>query len=46
MSLAAQLGYLGLEVSNLGAWRRFVSDALGLEMGAPRPDGASGGCRF
>jgi 2,3-dihydroxybiphenyl 1,2-dioxygenase len=40
MSLAAQLGYLGLEVSNLGAWRRFVSEALGLEMGAPRPDGA------
>src|SRR5579863_3519536 len=40
MSLTAQLGYLGLEVSNLGAWRRFASEALGLEIGAPRPDGA------
>jgi 2,3-dihydroxybiphenyl 1,2-dioxygenase len=40
MSLTAQLGYLGLEVSNLGAWRRFATEALGLEIGAPRADGA------
>lgn len=40
MSLTAQLGYLGLEVSDLGAWRRFAGEALGLELGAFRPDGA------
>jgi 2,3-dihydroxybiphenyl 1,2-dioxygenase len=40
MSLTAQLGYLGLEVSDPGAWRRFANEALGLEIGDPRPDGA------
>jgi len=40
MSLTAELGYLGFEVSNLDAWRRFASEALGLEIGDPRPDGA------
>jgi 2,3-dihydroxybiphenyl 1,2-dioxygenase len=40
MSTAAQLGYLGLEVSALGAWRRFATELLGLAVGAPRPDGA------
>jgi 2,3-dihydroxybiphenyl 1,2-dioxygenase len=40
MSTAAQLGYLGLEVSDLGAWRRFARGVLGLAIGAPRPDGA------
>jgi 2,3-dihydroxybiphenyl 1,2-dioxygenase len=40
MGTAAKLGYLGLEVSDLGAWRRFARDLLGLAIGAPRPDGA------
>ena len=40
MGTAAELGYLGLEVSDLGAWRRFARDVLGLTIGAPRPDGA------
>ena len=40
MGTAAKLGYLGLEVRDLGAWRRFARDLLGLEICAPRPDGA------
>ena len=40
MSLTAELGYLGLEVSNLGAWRGFAEQALGLDIGPRRPDGA------
>ena len=40
MGTVAQLGYLGLEVSDLGAWRRFATELLGLAIGAPRPDGA------
>ncbi len=40
MGTAAQLGYLGLEVSDLGAWRRFARDLLGLAVGSLRPDGA------
>ena len=40
MSTATQLGYLGLEVSDLGAWRRFATGLFGLAVGAPRPDGA------
>ena len=40
MSTAAQLGYLGLEVSDLGAWRGFATDLLGLGIGGPRSDGA------
>ena len=40
MSTAAQLGYLGFEVSDLGAWRRFATELFGLAVGAPRPDGA------
>jgi extradiol dioxygenase len=40
MGTAAQLGYLGFEVSDLGAWHRFARDLLGLASGAPRPDGA------
>lgn len=35
-----QLGYLGLEVSDLDAWRRFATEVLGLAVGAPRPGGA------
>jgi 2,3-dihydroxybiphenyl 1,2-dioxygenase len=30
MSDAMKLGYLGLEVNDLGAWRRFAEDVLGL----------------
>jgi 2,3-dihydroxybiphenyl 1,2-dioxygenase len=40
MITAAQLGYLGLEVSDIGAWRRFATELLGLAVGTPRPDGA------
>jgi 2,3-dihydroxybiphenyl 1,2-dioxygenase len=40
MSTVAQLGYLGLEVSDIDAWRRFATELLGLAVGAPRPDGA------
>ena len=40
MHLSAQLGYLGLEVSDLAAWRRFASEVLGLDIGQARPDGA------
>lgn len=40
MSTTAQLGYLGLEVSDLGAWRGFATDLLGLAVGEPRSDGA------
>ena len=40
MSTVAQLGYLGLDVSDLGAWRRFATEVLGLAVGAPQPDGA------
>jgi extradiol dioxygenase len=40
MGTAAKLGYLGLEVSDLGAWRRFAREVLGLGAGAPRPDDA------
>jgi len=40
MSTAAQLGYLGLEVSDPDAWRHFATDVLGLAVGEPRHDGA------
>jgi 2,3-dihydroxybiphenyl 1,2-dioxygenase len=40
MSTVAQLGYLGIEVSDVGAWRRFATELLGLAVGAPRPGGA------
>jgi 2,3-dihydroxybiphenyl 1,2-dioxygenase len=40
MGTAAKLGYLGFEVSDLGAWRRFARELLGLAMGPPRPDGS------
>lgn len=40
MSTAAQLGYLGLEVSDPDAWRHFATEVLGLAFGVPRPDGA------
>jgi len=40
MDSIMQLGYLGLEVSDVGAWRTFAADLLGLDLGAPRPDGA------
>ena len=40
MGTAAQLGYLGIEVGDLGAWRRFACEVLGLAIGSPRSDGA------
>jgi len=40
MSTVAQLGYLGLEVSDLGAWRGFATELLGLAVGEPRSDGS------
>ncbi|MGH7125476.1 MAG: hypothetical protein ACREFI_13960, partial [Stellaceae bacterium] len=40
MGTAAKLGYLGVEVTDLGAWRRFARDLLGLAIGVPRSDGA------
>jgi 2,3-dihydroxybiphenyl 1,2-dioxygenase len=40
MGTAAQLGYLGIEVGDLGAWRRFAREILGLAIGSPRPNGA------
>lgn len=40
MGTAAKLGYLGLEVSDLGAWQRFARDVLGLRVGARRSDGS------
>jgi 2,3-dihydroxybiphenyl 1,2-dioxygenase len=41
MAAVQQLGYLGFEVSNLGAWESFGRDVLGLEV-APRADGGLG----
>ncbi len=40
MGTAAKLGYLGLEVSDLGAWRRFALVLLGLAIGTSRLGGA------
>lgn len=40
MGTITQLGYLGLEVSDVGAWRKFADDVLGLGVGEPRPGGA------
>jgi 2,3-dihydroxybiphenyl 1,2-dioxygenase len=34
-----QLGYLGLEVSDLARWERFATGILGLESGGADPDG-------
>lgn len=36
----ANLGYIGLEVSDLDAWRAFAGQVLGLMEGAPTPGGA------
>jgi 2,3-dihydroxybiphenyl 1,2-dioxygenase len=35
-----QLGYIGFEVSDLGAWERFGVDVLGLQIAERRDDGA------
>jgi len=40
MSVAMQLGYLGLEVRDLAAWRKFAGEVLGLEIGSLRSDGS------
>jgi 2,3-dihydroxybiphenyl 1,2-dioxygenase len=39
MTIVAKLGYLGLEVSDIAAWRRFAETVLGLAA-EPRADGA------
>src|SRR5687767_6816269 len=36
----AQLGYLGFEVADLGAWETFASQVLGLVVARRRGDGA------
>src|SRR5262249_46245080 len=36
----AQLGYLGFEVSDLGAWEAFTTRVLGLSVASRREDGA------
>jgi 2,3-dihydroxybiphenyl 1,2-dioxygenase len=40
MQLSAELGYLGLDVSDLAAWRLFAEDILGLSVGEARADGS------
>jgi 2,3-dihydroxybiphenyl 1,2-dioxygenase len=40
MTRVRQLGYLGLEVSDLAAWERFAVDVLGLELARRAPDGS------
>jgi 2,3-dihydroxybiphenyl 1,2-dioxygenase len=39
MSSVTQLGYLGISVSDLGAWSRFAEDVLGLAENGTDPDG-------
>jgi biphenyl-2,3-diol 1,2-dioxygenase len=39
MASVTQLGYLGLNVSNLGEWDRFAAEVLGLQVGKG-PDGS------
>jgi len=38
-SRVTQLGYLGMEVSDVPAWQRFGTDVLGLESNGPDEDG-------
>ena len=40
MHITAELGYIGLEVGDLAAWRRFAGELLGLGLEPPRPDGS------
>ena len=40
MTRVRQLGYLGLEVSDLIAWERFAVDVLGLELARRAADGS------
>jgi len=40
MANVAQLGYLGLSVSNLAEWERFAAEVLGLEVSANAADGS------
>lgn len=39
MERVRQLGYLGLSVSDLGAWQEFATQVLGLEAARPSADG-------
>lgn len=38
MASVTQLGYLGLNVSNLGEWEKFATEVLGLQVAATAPD--------
>jgi 2,3-dihydroxybiphenyl 1,2-dioxygenase len=40
MTAIARLGYLGFEVSDPGAWERFATEVLGLEVAERNPDGS------
>lgn len=40
MTTVQELGYLGIEAADFGAWRRFAVDILGLQPGNERTDGA------
>lgn len=40
MASVTQLGYLGLNVSNLGEWERFATEVLGLQVAGKAPDGS------
>lgn len=40
MQLSAELGYLGLEVGSMAAWRQFADSILGLGIGEARADGS------
>jgi 2,3-dihydroxybiphenyl 1,2-dioxygenase len=40
MAGVTQLGYLGLEVSDLAEWERFATEVLGLQVAGKAPDGS------
>ena len=40
MATVLELGYLGIEATDLAAWRRFAVDLLGLQAGAERAGGS------
>src|SRR5262245_37095576 len=40
MVSVTQLGYVGFEIGDCGAWERFACEVLGLELAERRPDGS------
>ncbi len=40
MAAVTQLGYLGIAVSDVGAWERFATETLGMQLGARDDDGS------